>query len=560
VKTELGNRLHINDLKAPYHYLVNEPITVDIEDDEKGGFVGIGLTNDGKRIDYITNLELIRSTLESAILIGHNFKYDIKMLRSWGVNIQTNYYIHDTKVAAHILDSTADNSLKALASRYLNMEWCVYDDLVTGQGKKKQTLEKHPIKTVAHYCGCDVLATYLLHYELLTEMSEAEKSYYENEMKLQRMTLDMEERGVKINLEYLNEALRSQSILVEKLSLPFSSKNINPNSPKQLLPYLQKIIPSLSATNEKALLKYKQNNIINSLLKYRHEKKILSTYIKALLRDNKNGRIHGEFKITGTWTGRLSSSGPNLQNQPRGPLIRTAFIPEEEEHWGKLDYNQLELRMLGHLSEDPSLLTAFSTATDLHTLTAAKIFNIPIEKVTAEQRHKGKTINFSIGYGTTEFGLADQLQCSKEKARDVIDKWWTAYIGAYAYRTRIIYNARKKGYIETISGIRRKIPGIDQWCGCQKKYCTQCWRDKALVRELMTAVVQGSSADIVKAAMTKAGKYGYIPLLQVHDELDFSFKNLDDAEKVKKIMETVVDLKVPLVVDVKIGRNWGSCI
>lgn len=533
--------------------------TIDVEDDEKGGFVGIGLSQDGENVYYYTTItNYVKDAVLQHKLAGQNIKYDMHMLNKWGVPVRGHHIANDTYLMAHTIDSIAQNDLKSLADRYLGMKWSRYTDLVTGTGKKKLTLDKHPVEVVADYNAHDVVATHKLADHFLRGMTFEEAQYYQTDLKLQQAIFDMEEKGVRIDVPYLESLKESHEKIVAERRECFDAVGVNPNSPKQLLEHLRKTFPKIKATNEKALKPLKWVASIQKLFSYRSVKKLLSTYIIAPLKQQVNGRLHGKFNLCGTWTGRLSASKPNLQNQPRGPLIRTAFLPEPGELWHKYDYSQLELRMLAHLSQDASLLKAFRDGLDLHTFTASKVFNVRMEEVTPEQRQRAKTVNFGIVYGTTEYGLADQLDLPLEEAEKIIKGWWNAYPGALAYRERVIFGAKRDGYITTLFGIKRKIKGIEGWCTCGSKYCKPCWRTKAMKRELMSAVVSGSSADVVKLAMLQVVEYK--PLLQVHDELDFSFpEGHEGVDKVKDIMQDVFKLSVPLVVDHKVGDNWGEC-
>jgi DNA polymerase-1 len=539
---------------------VNSPLVIDVEDDEKDGFVGIGLTQDGQTIYYYTSLQPIQELLEQCQLIGHNIKYDMHQLRKWKVRVLGGQILDDTYLAAHTIDSINSNGLKPLAQKYLGMEWVEYDTLVTGKGKAKQTLDTHPIEVVANYCGCDVLATWRLKEKFKEIMRPDEDFYYRTDIDLLQAIFNMEMRGVRIDKEYLQRIEKEHLEKVEHTGEWFTKQGVNPNSPAQVLPWLNKQGVEVTSTNEDALLEFKKFDVVQKLLEYRGIKKLTSTYITAPLKQIKQERLHGKFNLAGTWTGRLSASAPNLQNQPRGPIIRTAFIPDNGELWYKFDYSQLELRVLADLSADEAIIEAFNSGADLHSFTAHKLYKTPLEQVTPDQRQKAKAINFGIAYGKTSYGLAAELQIPNEEAEGIINGWWSSYIRASAYRTRLIWNARRKGYITTIFGIRRRIKGIEEWCSCGKKFCKACWRSKAMSRELMSAMIAGSAADIVKKAMADVVRAGYIPLLQVHDELDFSLgPKSPRPEKIKAIMEDAVKLKVPLLVEMKSGKNWGEC-
>jgi len=549
-------RLHINSGLCYIDW--DKPVTIDIEDDEKDNMVCIGMTTDGVNLVYFDTLDYVKDKLPHCELQGHNIKYDMHQLRRWKCNVTGGQIKHDTKLIAHILDNTSHNRLKDLIVKHLGIEYPRYKELVTGLGKNKTTLNKLSLEIVSAYNGMDVLCTYRL-IQKLVPLIEEEYNYYLCDIKLQQITFDMEIKGVKIDVDYLNKIKIEVEKDVYNKSEIFRQSNVNPNSPKQVLSLLQKQLPTLKSTNEKVLRQSKSVPIVKQLLDYREAEKIRSTYIESFLTKNKRNRLHGKFLVHGTWTGRFSSSGPNLQNIPKGRLIRDAFIPEINEQWVSYDYSQLELRVLAHVSKDPELTRALKSGEDLHSVTASQLYNVPLKTVTDELRRKAKAINFGITYGKTEYGLASDLNIPKEEAKYIIDRWWSTYIGAAAYKTRLIHGALNFGYVKTLGGVRRQIPKLGDYCGCSSKKCDKYWSDQFLLRQIMSASVQGSAADIVKKAMASLGYSGYIPLLQVHDEFDFSLScKSPKIGKIKAIMENAWKLSVPLVVDCGIGKNWGE--
>jgi DNA polymerase-1 len=301
---------------------------------------------------------------------------------------------------------------------------------------------------------------------------------------------------------------------------------------------------------------------VGKILDYRGLKKLLSTYIDALpqMVNPKTGKIHTSYNQAIAATGRLSSTNPNLQNIPvrdeQGREIRKAFVPEEGEIFMSVDYSQIELRIMAHLSGDENMIDAFNNGYDVHAATASKIFKVPIEEVTSDMRRKAKTANFGIIYGISTFGLADRLNIPRAEAKELIDGYFATYPSVKKYMDETIQKAKEKGYVETIYGRKRFLPDINSQNSVVRGYAE---------RNAINAPIQGSAADIIKLAMIHiqqridAEQLKTKMTMQVHDELNFSVPE-DELEKVKILvvneMEQVIRLKVPLIADCGTGKNW----
>jgi DNA polymerase-1 len=317
------------------------------------------------------------------------------------------------------------------------------------------------------------------------------------------------------------------------------------------------------STSEDILEKLRSKHpIVGKILDYRGIKKLLSTYIDALpqMVNPKTGKIHTSYNQAIAATGRLSSTNPNLQNIPvrdeQGREIRKAFVPEEGEIFMSVDYSQIELRIMAHLSSDENMIEAFNNGYDVHAATASKIFKVPIEEVTPDMRRKAKTANFGIIYGISTFGLADRLNIPRAEAKELIDGYFATYPAVKKYMDETIQKAKEKGYVETIYGRKRFLPDINSQNSVVRGYAE---------RNAINAPIQGSAADIIKLAMIHIQqridleKLKTKMTMQVHDELNFSVPE-DELEKVKTLvvneMEQVIRLKVPLIADCGTGRNW----
>ena len=400
--------------------------------------------------------------------------------------------------------------------------------------------------------------------------------YNEVELPLYQVLREMEQAGVRIDVDMLKRAeeqLSKELTILEQQIYTTSAVTFNVNSPKQVGEVLfeqlkldakaKKSKTGQYSTSEEVLLALKsKHDVVGMILDYRELKKLISTYISALPTyiNPETGKIHTTYNQTVTATGRLSSSNPNLQNLPirseRGQLIREAVIPDDGCLFLSADYSQIELRLMAHFSQDPHLVEAFRSGQDVHAATAAKIFNVPIEQVTKDQRRQAKTANFGIIYGISAFGLAQQLDCSRSEAKALIDGYFAAFPGVIDYIERQKDLARQQGYAITLFGRKRYLPDILSHNATVRSFAE---------RNAVNSPIQGTAADIIKMAMVtihrrlKEEGLKAQMIMQVHDELNFNVPE-NEIDKVREIviseMQNVVHLTVPLIADCGIGSNW----
>ena len=400
--------------------------------------------------------------------------------------------------------------------------------------------------------------------------------YQEVELPLYQVLREMERAGVRIDVDMLKQAeeqLNGELQVLEQQIYTAAEATFNINSPKQVGEVLfdqlkldakaKKSKTGQYSTSEEVLLALKPKHpVVGMILEYRELKKLISTYISALPTyiNAETGKIHTTYNQTVTATGRLSSSNPNLQNLPirseRGQLIRQAVIPDEGCMFLSADYSQIELRLMAHFSQDPHLVEAFRSGQDVHAATAAKIFNVPIEDVTKDQRRQAKTANFGIIYGISAFGLAQQLDCSRAEAKALIDGYFAAFPGVIDYIERQKELAREQGYAITLFGRKRYLPDIVSHNATVRSFAE---------RNAVNSPIQGTAADIIKMAMVtihrrlKEEGLKAQMIMQVHDELNFNVP-MDEVDRVREIvvseMQNVVHLTVPLIADCGVGKNW----
>jgi DNA polymerase-1 len=400
--------------------------------------------------------------------------------------------------------------------------------------------------------------------------------YQDVELPLVQVLKEMEQEGVRVDVDMLRNAEKELTIelnALEQQVYHLTNKTFNINSPKQVGEILfdelkldskhKKSKSGSYSTSEEVLLSIKDKHpVVGLILTYRELKKLISTYIAALPTyiNPTTGKIHTTYNQTTTATGRLSSSNPNLQNLPirseRGQLIRRAVIPDEGYMFLSADYSQIELRLMAHFSQDPHLLHAFHSGQDIHAATAAKIFGIPIEQVTKEQRRQAKTANFGIIYGISAFGLSQQLDCSRTEAKALIDGYFAAFPGVIDFIERQKELARNTGYAITLFGRKRYLPDILSRNATVRSFAE---------RNAVNSPIQGTAADIIKMAMVTINRrlkeegLKAKMIMQVHDELNFNVP-MDEVERVKQIvvneMQNVVHLSIPLIADCGVGKNW----
>jgi DNA polymerase-1 len=515
---------------------------------------------------------------ESIAKIGQNIKFDLLMLKYYGIELRGK--LNDTMLGHYLLEPDMRHNLNILSENILGYKPIDIEELIGKKGIRQLNMRNIDPKKAAIYAGEDSDLTLQLK-KILWERLEKEnltKLYYTLEEPLIKVLAQIEYAGVTIDTQALNdyavelnkELLQLDQDIKEMAGMP----DLNVSSPKQLGEALferMKIATDAKrtktkqySTGEEELIKYADKHpIVPKILDFRSVKKLLSTYVEVLptLINTKTGRIHASFNQAVASTGRLSSNNPNLQNIPireeRGREIRKAFIPSGDDHIIlSADYSQIELRLMAHVSQDPSMLEAFQNGEDIHAATASKIFKVALEDVTREQRNRAKTANFGMIYGISAFGLSQRLSISRTEAKDLIDGYFDTYKGVKAYMDKCIEQAREKGYVETIYGRKRYLPDINS--------NNQIVRGLA-ERNAINAPIQGSAADVIKAAMiainkqmTEKGLKSQM-IIQVHDELNFDvYKPELDTMKaiVKDCMENIIKLSVPLEVDMGVGQNW----
>lgn len=522
-------------------------------------------------------IDAMRPILESEKIdkIGQNLKFDIEVLQH-AAGITVGGKLFDTMIEHYLLKSEDRHSMDYLARTYLNYTPVSYESLV-GKGAKQVTIDTIDAELVAEYAAEDADITLQLHEKLwaMIQQEQMTELYHTVEEPLISCLATTEMRGVKIDTtvlgstaQLLNNEMNAAEAEIRAMS---GFPTLNVNSPKQLGEVLyeeMKIIdnPKLTKTkqyktDEETLQSMADKHpIIGKILEYRGVKKLLSTYIEALpkLINPKTGRIHTSFNQAVTSTGRLSSTNPNLQNIPirdaAGREIRRAFVADSGNVLISADYSQIELRIMAHLSGDTAMIEAFRAGEDVHAATAAKIYGVPLDEVTKEQRRRAKTANFGIIYGISVFGLSQRLDIPRGEAKELIDGYFTLYPRVKEYMEECKVSAREKGYVETIFGRRRYLADINSRNAIARSYAE---------RNAINAPIQGSAADVMKLAMIEVAAaikpLDAVIVLQVHDEVVVECR-ADVADEVKKIVEQTMSqsakLLVPLVVEAEIGDNW----
>ena len=513
---------------------------------------------------------------DKSLKVGQNIKYDMLVLQNYGIEIRGRLF--DTMVAHYVLQPELRHNMDYLAEIYLHYQTIHIEELIGPRGKGQKNMRDLSPKDVYLYACEDADVTLKLKNILEQELkkNDAEKLFYEIEMPLVPVLVNIESNGVRLDTEALKQSsehftTRLQSI--EKEIYNLAGEEFNIASPKQVGEILfdkLKIVEKAKktktgqyVTSEEVLESLRnRHDVIGKILEYRGLKKLLSTYIDALpqLINPRTGRIHTSFNQTVTATGRLSSSNPNLQNIPirdeDGKEIRKAFIPDDGCSFFSADYSQIELRIMAHLSKDKNMIDAFLSGYDIHAATAAKIYKIDIKEVTADMRRKAKTANFGIIYGISVFGLAERMNVDRKEAKELIDGYFETYPQVKAYMDKSIQVAREHGYVETIFHRKRFLPDINSRNAVVRGYAE---------RNAINAPIQGSAADIIKVAMAriyerfKAEGLKAKMILQVHDELNFSVP-VKEKEIVEQVvieeMEKAYRMHVPLKADCGWGTNW----
>lgn len=523
--------------------------------------------------------EIVRPLFENENIakIGQNIKFDLMVLRRLGIAIRGRKY--DTMILHYLLDPESRHNMNALSERYLNYKPIEIESLI-GKGSKQLTMDLVNIERVKEYAAEDADVTLRLKHELypMVEKIGLQHLYFEVEEPMIEVLADIEMAGVRIDTGalavYAVELNRKLAELEAAIRTEAGESNLNINSARQLGEVLfakMRIAekPKMTktkqfCTDEDYLQSFaRKHRIVDLILEYRGVKKLLSTYVEALpqLVNRSTGRIHTSFNQAVTATGRLSSTNPNLQNIPvrddMGRRIRKAFIPSDDDHLLlSADYSQVELRLMAHLSDDESLIAAFEHGEDIHTATAAKLFNKSLEEVTSEERRRAKTANFGIIYGISAFGLSQRLEIPRKEAKEIIDGYFASYPKVKEYMDNVVEKAKEEGFVSTIFGRRRYLNDISSHNAVARGLAE---------RNAVNAPIQGSAADIMKIAMINVHRRFIAEgirsrvILQVHDELVVDMLR-SEQERVTAIvtecMESAANLKVRLIADAGVGDNW----
>ena len=523
-------------------------------------------------------LEEFRPFFESDIeKVGHNLKYDIKVLSNYNMPVKGNLF--DTMIAHYLINPDMRHNMDVLAETYLNYQPVSITELIGKKGKNQLSMRVVPIKDQTEYAVEDADITYQLKEHFTSELAAGNVTELFNNVELPLVSVltAMEIEGINVDTDFLKElsvALSDDILRLEKSIYEQAGEEFNIASPKQLgvilfekLELVKKPKKTKSGQYSTAedVLSYlaKDHQIIRDVLEFRQYKKLQSTYVDALPNEinPKTNRIHTVYAQAVAATGRLSSNNPNLQNIPirteRGREVRKAFVPRDENYvLLAADYSQIELRIIAALSEEETMMNAFKNGEDIHASTAARVFNVHLEEVTREQRSNAKTVNFGIIYGVSAFGLSNQTNLSRSEAKELIDTYYETYPKLKAYMAAQVDFAREHGYVETVLHRRRYLKDINSRNGMVRS---------GAERNAVNAPIQGSAADIIKLAMINIYKrfeaegFKSKMLLQVHDELVFD-AHKDELETIKPIikheMENAFTMSVPLDVEIGLGDNW----
>lgn len=525
-------------------------------------------------------LELLKPLFDNPdlIWIGHNIKYDLLVLKYYNREIKGQVY--DTMLAHYVVEPDGKRSMDLLSAQYLGYEPVHIEELIGKKGKGQGTMRDVEIQKLKDYAAEDADITLQLKHSLhpLLKTKEVERVFYEVENPLVKVLTDMEFEGVMIDVPFLlnySKELEREAYQAEQAVYAGAGVKFNIGSPKQLgevlfeklnlNPSAKKTKSGQYATGEDVLMKLAHNNpIVADILAYRQLTKLRSTYVDALpsLINRKSGRVHTTYGQAVAVTGRLASNNPNLQNIPirteRGKEIRKAFIPRQGNVIISADYSQIELRIVAAISGDENMCNAFKNNADIHTATAAKVFNVDAADVTKEMRYKAKSVNFGIIYGQGAFGLADNLGISRTEAKEIIDNYKKEFNGITKYMDNMINFCREHGYVQTLMGRKRWLKDINSANFTVRGYAE---------RNAINSPIQGTAADMIKMAMIKIHdsmkkeKLRSKMIMQVHDELVFDAvpSELDILQPlILNNMKAALPLPhdVPVEAELGIGDNW----
>ena len=523
-------------------------------------------------------LSLLKPFFESETIlkIGQNLKYDLKILANYGIEVYGKLF--DTMIAHYLLNPDMRHNMDLLSEAYLDYKPIAIESLIGKRGKGQLTMRAVPAELQKEYAVEDTDVTLQLKqvFEPLLEKDQMTTLFTDIEAPLVRVLAQMEYEGIRVDTDFLGEL--SKQINTDLIGLQeaiFSQTgHFNLSSPKQLGEVLFDRLKLLAkpkktktgqyATSEEVLSELAaEHPVVAQVLEYRALQKLQSTYIEALPREvnPRTGRVHTTFMQAVTATGRLSSNQPNLQNipirTPRGSQIRKAFVPRNEDYTLlSADYSQIELRIIAALSEEDHMIEAFLEGQDIHRSTAAKVFGVPLEAVTKEQRSHAKTVNFGIIYGVSAIGLSQQTSLTRSQSKELIDTYYQTYPKLKGYIEKQIAFAREHGYVQTLLGRRRYLPDV---------YSRNQVVRGAAERNAVNAPIQGSAADIIKIAMVRIAqrlekeRLSTRMLLQVHDELLFDVPKAElelVTPLIREEMQQAYKLSVPLIVEIGTGNNW----
>ena len=524
-------------------------------------------------------LSVLKPFFESTTIlkIGQNLKYDLKVLSNYGIEVCGQLF--DTMIAHYLLNPDMRHNMDLLSEAYLGYTPIAIDTLIGKKGKGQLTMRAVPAELQKEYAVEDTDVTLQLKHTFLPllEKDQMVKLFTEVEAPLVKVLAQMEYEGIRLDTHFLGELskeINTDLIALQTTIFDQAGESFNLSSPKQLGDILFEKLKLLSkpkktktgqyATSEEVLSQLaSEHPIVANVLEFRALQKLQSTYIEALPREvnPRTGRVHTTFMQAVTATGRLSSNQPNLQNipirTPRGSQIRKAFVPRNEDYTLlSADYSQIELRIIAALSEEDHMIEAFLQGQDIHRSTAAKVFAVPIEEVTKEQRSHAKTVNFGIIYGVSAIGLSQQTSLTRSQSKELIDTYYQTYPKLKGYIEKQIAFAREHGYVETILGRRRYLPDV---------YSRNQVVRGAAERNAVNAPIQGSAADIIKIAMVRIAQrlerehLSTRMLLQVHDELLFDVPKAElevVTPLIREEMQQAYKLSVPLIVEIGTGNNW----
>jgi DNA polymerase-1 len=561
--------------------LVGISLAVDLD---SGYYIPVGhRANGGTQLPKDVILEALRGPLENPEIpkVGHNIKYDAVILARNGFQVQPLSF--DTMIAEWLINPTSRNlGLKNLAWVRLNIKMTMIEELI-GKGKNQRSMADVSIAEAAKYAGDDAVIPLRLQLDLEEELNErqATRLFNEIEMPLVQVLAEMEMAGIRLDVDYLaqmSEELSQRLGLIETRIFDSVGVEFNLNSPQQLSGALferleltppdrtQRTSSGYYSTAAVTLEAMKGDHpVVDWVLEYRELSKLKNTYVDALpLQVNPStGRVHTSYNQAGSVTGRIASSDPNLQNIPirteLGRRVRRAFIAEPGNTLLSVDYSQVELRIVAHMSNDETMLAAFRAGHDIHAATAAAIYEVPIDQVSKEQRDRAKGVNFGLIYGMSSFGLSRYMDITLAEAENFVNAYFEQFPGVKKYLDGMKAQAAEKGYVETLLGRRRYFLGL-------KTQTNRNIRNRE-EREAINAPIQGTAADIMKIAMlrvpgaVKQAGLSAKMLLQVHDELvlECPIEELKPTAKlVSRVMQAAYPLKIPLQTDARSGPNWND--